>query len=102
VSGMWKWITEWWTTWRVWREADAETREILTSPFDPDDFVDAEHPDEGGGFIGVFDYDPDYEPPDPEAMGTAPWTPFDETGHVRKTLFTEEGWTQIGTLRPDA
>lgn len=41
---MTRWIIEWWTTWQVWRSLDDEGRKILTSPFDPDDFVDAERP----------------------------------------------------------
>lgn len=38
---MFNWIRSWWATWRVWRNADAEQRRILTSPHDYDDFLDA-------------------------------------------------------------
>lgn len=44
-----EWIRSWWITWRVWRNADAEQRHIMTSPFDPDNFVDAERPESPGG-----------------------------------------------------
>lgn len=39
-----RWISEWWTTWRVWRSLDVEARTILTSRFNPDDFVEVERP----------------------------------------------------------
>lgn len=41
---MFRWIGEWWTTWQVWRHADAEQRRILTGPFDLNDFVEVERP----------------------------------------------------------
>ena len=39
-----RWIGEWWLTWRVWRSLDPEQREILTGPFDPNDFVEVDRP----------------------------------------------------------
>ena len=38
------WASAWWTTWRVLREADAETRAILLGPVDSKDLVDAPRP----------------------------------------------------------
>lgn len=38
------WIRSWWITWRVWRNADAEQRAIMTGPHNPDDYVDAPRP----------------------------------------------------------
>lgn len=42
---MFSWLRSWWITWQVWRHADAEQRRILTSPFDPADFVEAPRPE---------------------------------------------------------
>ncbi len=41
---MFNWIRSWWITWRVWRNADDEQRRIMTSLFDPDNFVDVPRP----------------------------------------------------------
>jgi hypothetical protein len=39
------WIRDWWNTWRIWRSLDEETRAFLTSPHDPDDFVEVGPPE---------------------------------------------------------
>lgn len=41
---MFAWIRSWWITWRVWRNADAEQRAIITGPFNPGDYVEVERP----------------------------------------------------------
>ena len=41
-----EWIRSWWITWRVWRNADAEQRRIMTEPFNPDDYIEVQRPGE--------------------------------------------------------
>lgn len=46
LSRLFEWVSGWWTTWRVLRHADAETRAVLLDkrPFDPANFVEVERP----------------------------------------------------------
>ena len=42
---MFKWISEWWTTFCVWRGTDAETWAHLTGKgHNPDDYIETERP----------------------------------------------------------